>query len=273
MSRHAPPRPRLALLDSDLLASRSVRACLGLIAENGSVVMGATGRILQDAENAVRDIVGRRREEDPERRRADAAVRGLNMWIEHYRQADLWFDWSHEHWASHLKSADIDLVLHEEWISRRTDPEDEHVAAATIMCELDALCTGNRNMIGRQDWLELMAVLDLSNPPRLCRRERIIDFLSGETEAWLHPDWTIDKVLSVMRPSPNLRTPIRNWATRIRSAFPKLSRVLVNHIENVSEPDLQERYRTVQEYNRFPITRKYVAADQRTPPAKGHSRR
>ena len=268
MNQQAPTHPRLALLDSDLLASRSVRALLGLIAENGNVVMGATGRILQDAENAAKDIVGRRREEDLERGRIEAAVRGLNAWVEHYRRADLWFEWSKADWATHLKSADIDLVLHEEWTSRRTDPEDEHVAAATIMCELHALCTGNRNMIEELDWLDLMKVLDLPNSPDLCRGEDIIDFLSGEPKAWLRPEWTIDKVIAVMRPSPNLRSPIHNWARRIRAAFPDLSQVLGTYMENISEFELQERYRQVQELNPFPITREYVKTEEHRPGLK-----
>lgn len=265
MNQQAPPPPRLALLDSDLLAPRSVRAFIGLIAENGNVVMGATERILQDAENAVRDIIGLRREEDVQPGRVEAAVRRLNAWVEHYRRDDLWFDWSKAHWTNELRDADIDLILHEEWTSRRTDPEDEHVAAATIMCELHALCTGNRNMIGRADWLELVEVLDLPHPPQLCRREAIVDFLSGETDAWRHPDWTIDKVIAVMRPSANLRAPIVNWARRIRGAFPTLSQVLVTHMENLSETDLQERYQQVQKANPFPVTRDYVKAEERRP--------
>ena len=265
MNQQAPPPPRLALLDSDLLASRSVRALLGLIAENGNVVMGATERILQDAGHAVQDIVGRRRAEDSERSRIEAAVRRLNAWIAHYRQVDLWIDWSKANWVPRLKNADIDLVLHEEWTSRRTDPEDEHVAAATIMCELHALCTGNRNMIGKRDWLDLMKVLDLASPPELCRREDIIDFLSGEPDAWLRPEWTIDKVIAVMRPSTNLRSPIRNWAERIRGTFPQLSQILVTCMESISEPDLQDRYRRVQELNPFPITREYVKTEKNVP--------
>ena len=265
MNQQAPPPPRLALLDSDLLASRSVRALLGLIAENGNVVMGATERILQDAANAVQDIVGRRREEDLERRQTKAAVCRLNAWVEHYRQADLWIDWSKANWVPQLKNADIDLVLHEEWTSRRTDPEDEHVAATTIMCDLHALCTGNRNMIGKRDWRDLMRALDLSNPPELCRREDIIDFLSGEPQAWLQPEWTIDKVIAVMRPATHFRSPIRNWAERIRGAFPDLSQVLVTYMESTSESDLQDRYRWVQELNPFPITREYVKAEEHGP--------
>ncbi len=253
---------RYAIVDPSLLVPYSTRVFIGHLAEVGGVVM--VGSRITRQEEVIG--LGNRysRLPFPEAQiRVAADTEELDRWRHAYVHAGLWRDVGPEDRAQALIDRRVDDVLREYWSRYRTDPEDEYLAETVIMCELGALLSANMNMIELSDWDAIMSGLGLPNPPALCRRGAVIDWLLEEDAD--QPDRIVNIIVGAMRPARDPKTPLRRWARTVKGSFPKLSLDIAEYLSQVPESTLQEQHRQHAQQPQHAVTREYQGGGTPTP--------
>lgn len=259
-----PPDVRRALVDPSLLVPYSTRLFIGHLAEIGGVVL--IGSRLTRQEEAVGLNNRHSRLSQPEAAlRVTSDMAELDRWRSAYGDAGLWCDLEPGDRAPALVDRRVDDVLRNYWSRYRTDPEDEYLAETAVMCELDALLSANMNMISAGDWDALMGSLGLSQPPALCRRGAIIDWMLEEDGVADEPDRIVDIIVGAMRSAQDLKTPLLRWARNVEVSFPELSREVADYLSRLPESALQEQHRQHALQPQHRVTRRYLAGRARTP--------
>ena len=175
-------RVRRALVDANLLMPYGARLFLGHLAEVAGVVLVGTETILREVDGAIHEKYLRKHSpESP--KRIDEDKEEFDRWRNAYQRAGLWVEVGVADWSPPLVAAGADEAVGILWNEYPTDPEDEHLAEAAVMCELDALLSANMHMVEDEDWLSLTQALGLSEPPALRRREQVIDWMLQEKDA------------------------------------------------------------------------------------------
>ena len=197
-----------------------MRLFIGALAERHRVIMGGNDW----TEMVVRRAIQRRHDMCLDlscavcTRCAWEDLSGYARWQQQYRAAGLWHDWSDEDALPALLDANLDEKVMSEWEALPAKYWGVWQAETVVMCGLDAWLSNRIYVISDADWQALMTTtLKLTQPPALCRREAIVDWLTGEAGAWQDTDRVLDIMLAVTRPADDLRTPLQAWAGSTRS--------------------------------------------------------
>ena len=256
------PRTRRALVDAYLLVPNGARQFLGLLAEAGGVVLVGTKTVRQEFEIGIQRKNSRAPAADIQRlEKRDKAE--FSRWRNAYREAGLWAEVGVSDWSPRLKAAGLADDIGVWWGQYRTDPEDQHLAEAAIMCEMDALLSANMNMVKRRDWQAITTNLGLSTPPKLCRRGRAIDWMLQEKGASKDMDRLLRIVIGTMYPTESFKTPLTKWARALKGTFPKLSDRMVAHLGASPEGSLQDMHRQESALPGRSVTREYLSDGRR----------
>ena len=258
------PGVRYAIVDPNLLVPYSARVFIGHLAEVGGVVMVGSG-ITRHEETIGLSSRYSRLTFPVAQLRIAGDTQELDSWRTAYLAAGLWRDVGPEDRAEALVDRRVDDVLRDYWSRYQTDPEDEYLAETAVMCELDALLSANMNMISREDWDAIMSALGLPDPPALCRREAVIDWMLEEDGIADETGRIANIIVGAMRPAKDLKTPLRRWAEAVKGAFPKLSRDMDDYLSGVPESTLQEQHQRHAQRPQHAVTRRYLKGRAPTP--------
>lgn len=242
---------RRALVDSSLMARRSARRFVGLLAEIHSVVMVSTDDTEEEMPRAVRNILRSRTSNRPLSQRADEALQEFQQWREAYAQAGLW---------QHCRTPDIltdhrVLALGRMWAKAPTDPDDLHLAQGVIFHDLDALLSANLTMVQPLDWDRMMQTLAPARNPKLCQNEGIIDWLANQKDASRNAELMIRSMLSILPEGYAAESRARGWAAALQDTFPHMVAAAKNYFQNTTGPELRRVHRQALEAFQAPVTR------------------
>ena len=241
-----------------MLAPYGARLFLGHLAEVVGVVLVGTDAIRREVDGAIHQI-HEKKPLDESLIRIEEDRAEFDRWRKTYQMAGLWAEVGAADWSPALVAAGADEAARILWNDYPTDPEDEHLAVASVMCEMDALLSANMNMVEDEHWLKFTEALGLPSPPMLCRRERAIDWMLQEEGAANNMNRLLRIVVGAMYPAKNLKSPLVKWARSLEGFFPDMSKAMVNHLEVVTEDRLQDVFRQEFEQPRHASTRRYIA--------------
>ena len=246
---------RTALVDSSLMARRSARRFVGLLAELNEVVLVSTDETEEEMPRALRNVLRSRISSRPLSERTEDALKEFRQWQQTYAGAGLW---------EHRKTPEIltdhrILALGRMWGQAPTDPDDLHLAQGVVLHNLDALLSANLTMVRSSDWNRMMNTLAPERKPALCQNDVIIDWIINQKGASKSAELMIHSMLSILPEGYAAEARVRGWMSSLEGSFPEMAEAANDYLRTTTGPSLRRLHSQALEAFEAPVTRKTMS--------------